>query len=355
MSVPIPRPARPAQPSPEPAPLLDVRALRVRFPTEDGAVDAVRDMSFTLGRGEVLAIVGESGSGKSTSGLALAGLLPRSAQVGGEILFEGQDLLTMPEKHRRALRGRRIAMIFQNSATALNPVLTVGDQLAECLRADQALPRRVALARAAEALELVGIPRPAERLRSYPHEFSGGMRQRVLIAMAMLNRPDVLVADEPTSALDVTVQAQVLRVLLAVRDAVGAAIMLITHDLGVVAATADRVLVMYAGRPVEVGTTPEVLRSPRMPYTAGLLGAVPGRGHHRLRSIPGAPPSMLHLPAGCPFRARCPVAHDPCHSAEPALERTDHPGHLSACHSWPSLAELADPRSLFATHGAVTQ
>ncbi|HYY10579.1 MAG TPA: ABC transporter ATP-binding protein, partial [Kineosporiaceae bacterium] len=239
-------------------PLLEVRDLSVRFPTEDGYVNAVRGVSYTLQERGVLGIVGESGSGKSVSSMAVMGLLPRSAQVTGEILVEGRDILKMTAKEQRSLRGRKIAMVFQDPMTALNPVYTVGDQLAEAVRSHEAVSRKTALGRAAEMLDLVGIPRPLERLKNYPHEFSGGMRQRVMIAMAVINNPDVIIADEPTTALDVTVQAQILEKLIEVKDAVNAAIVLITHDLGVVAGMADHVLVMYAGRAVEVGSTREV-------------------------------------------------------------------------------------------------
>jgi peptide/nickel transport system ATP-binding protein len=256
-------------------PLLAVEDLTVRFPTEDGVVQAVRGVSYTLAEREVLGIVGESGSGKSVSSLAVMGLLPKTARITGRILLEGENVLEMEPKVQRSLRGRRIAMIFQDPMTALNPVYSVGDQLAEAVRSHEAISKKIALGRAADMLALVGIPRPKERLGSYPHEFSGGMRQRVMIAMAVINEPDVIIADEPTTALDVTVQAQILEKLVEVKDAVNAAIVLITHDLGVVAGMANRVLVMYAGRQVEMGTTDQVFKSPRMPYAAGLLGSIP--------------------------------------------------------------------------------
>ena len=334
-------------------PLLEVRDLTVRFPTEDGYVNAVRGVTYTLAEREVLGIVGESGSGKSVSSLAVMGLLPGSAQVTGQILLEGRDVLEMTAKEQRSLRGRKIAMIFQDPMTALNPVYTVGDQLAEAYRSHSAASKRTALERATEMLDLVGIPRPKERLKAYPHEFSGGMRQRVMIAMAVINDPDVIIADEPTTALDVTVQAQILEKLMEVKDAVNAAIVLITHDLGVVAGMANRVLVMYAGRAVEYGATPEVFSSPRMPYAAGLLGSIPSLDSSggRLRPIPGAPPSLINLPAGCPFSPRCPLADQTCHEVEPALATTDQPGHLAACHHWEELAELEDPTSIFRATG----
>src|SRR4051794_41085529 len=305
-------------------PLLDVQDLTVRFGTEDGMVNAVRGVSYSLARREVLAIVGESGSGKSASSLAVMGLLPRSAAISGRILFQGKDLLRTSGREMRSIRGRRISMIFQDPMTALNPVYSVGDQLAEAVRSHEAVSRKIALDRAAEMLALVGIPRPKDRLRSYPHEFSGGMRQRVMIAMAVINNPDLIIADEPTTALDVTVQAQILEKLMEVKDAVDAAIVLITHDLGVVAGMAHRVLVMYAGRPVELGDTDPVFEEPRMPYTAGLLGSIPSleTSGGRLRPIKGTPPSLINLPTGCPFSPRCPLADDKCRTAEPELTET---------------------------------
>ena len=330
-------------------PLLEVKNLTVGFPTEDGVVNAVRGVSYRLAEREVLGIVGESGSGKSVSSMAVLGLLPKSAQIRGEILLEGKDILKMPMKEQRSLRGRRVAMIFQDPMTALNPVYSIGDQLAEAMRSHEAVSMRAARERAAEMLDLVGIPRPKERLGNYPHEFSGGMRQRVMIAMAVINTPDVIIADEPTTALDVTVQAQILEKLMEVKDAVNAAIVLITHDLGVVAGMANRVLVMYAGRPVEQGTTEQVFRSPRMPYTAGLLGSVPALEHagKRLRPIPGAPPSLINLPPGCPFSPRCPLHQPDCETNEPAATETDQHGHVAACHYWGKLADSADPTAFF--------
>jgi glutathione transport system ATP-binding protein len=334
-------------------PLLEVRDLTVKFPTEDGVVNAVRGVSYTLAEREVLGIVGESGSGKSVSSLAVMGLLPRSAQITGQILLQGRDVLRMSQKQQRSLRGRKIAMVFQDPMTALNPVYCVGDQLAEAVRSHEAVSRRSALERAAEMLGLVGIPRPRERLKAYPHEFSGGMRQRVMIAMAVINNPDVIMADEPTTALDVTVQAQILEKLMEVKDAVNAAIVLITHDLGVVAGMANRVLVMYAGRAVEYGSTGQVFESPRMPYTAGLLGSIPSleSAGGRLRPIPGAPPSLINLPPGCPFSPRCPLVQQNCQEIEPPLYATDQPEHVAACHYWDELADLEDPTSIFRAQG----
>jgi peptide/nickel transport system ATP-binding protein len=332
-------------------PLLTIEDLSVRFFTEDGVVNAVRGVSYEIAEREVLGIVGESGSGKSVSSLAVMGLLPRNAAVSGRILLKGDDVLTMTKARRRAVRGRQIAMIFQDPMTALNPVYSIGDQLAEAVRVHEEISRRNALERAADILSLVGIPRPRERLGNYPHEFSGGMRQRVMIAMAVINKPDLIIADEPTTALDVTVQAQILDKLIEVKDTVGAAIVLITHDLGVVAGMAGRVMVMYAGRAVEHGGTDEVFTAPRMPYTAGLLGSIPGldSSSHRLRPIPGAPPSLIGLPPGCPFSPRCPLVEDRCLTTEPALTPTDQPGHRAACHLHDELSRLPDPREIFHT------
>jgi peptide/nickel transport system ATP-binding protein len=335
------------------APLLQVKDLTVKFGTEDGVVNAVRGVSYDLARREVLAIVGESGSGKSVSSLAVMGLLPRSAHITGQIIFDGKDIAHASAAEKRSLRGRRIAMIFQDPMTALNPVYSVGDQLAEAMRSHVAVSKKIALDRAAEMLALVGIPRPKDRLRAYPHEFSGGMRQRVMIAMAVINQPDVIIADEPTTALDVTVQAQILEKLMEVKDAVDAAIVLITHDLGVVAGMAHRVMVMYAGRQVEIGTTDQVFRTPRMPYTAGLLGSIPSLDvtEGRLRPIPGAPPSLINLPRGCPFSPRCPLVREHCREEEPPLYSTDQSTHVAACHYWDELAELDDPVVIFRAQG----
>jgi oligopeptide/dipeptide ABC transporter ATP-binding protein len=277
------------------------------------------------------------------------GLLPRSAHVSGRIMFEGRDVLALRQSEQRSLRGRRIAMVFQDPMTALNPVYAVGDQLAEAVRSHETVSRKIALGRAAEMLDLVGIPRPKERLGAYPHEFSGGMRQRVMIAMAVINQPDIIIADEPTTALDVTVQAQILEKLLEVKDAVNAAIILITHDLGVIAGMANRVLVMYAGRGVELGETRRVFATPRMPYTAGLLGSMPAldNASERLRPIPGAPPSLINLPPGCPFSPRCPLVEPQCEQTEPELVATEQQGHTAACHRWSLLADTEDPTMFF--------
>ncbi|MDV6011553.1 ABC transporter ATP-binding protein [Haloechinothrix sp. LS1_15] len=331
--------------------ILRVENLTVEFPTDDGVVKAVRGVDYTVRSGEVLGIVGESGSGKSVSSMAIMGLLPRNARVRGRIVYRGKDLLAMREKERRGLRGEKIAMIFQDPMTSLNPVQTIGDQLAEAVLSHHLVPRKRAFARAREMLDLVGIPRAAERLRSYPHEFSGGMRQRVMIAMAIINDPDVIIADEPTTALDVTVQAQILEKLLEVKDAVNAAIVMITHDLGVIAGMAHRVLVMYAGRPVELGDVDVVFNQPRMPYMAGLLGSLPSLDatrHERLRPIEGTPPSLINVPPGCPFSPRCPIADDSaCLTVEPDPAPTDRNDHVAACHHWGKLAQADDPTAFF--------
>jgi peptide/nickel transport system ATP-binding protein len=340
--------------------LLRVKDLTVKFPTEDGIVQAVRGVDFTLHEREVLGIVGESGSGKSVSAMAIMGLLPKNARIAGEVYYRGDDILTMRPREQRDLRGRKISMVFQDPMTAFNPVYTIGDQLAEAVLAHELMPRKRAMARAEEMLALVGIPQPKERLQSYPHEFSGGMRQRAMIAMAIINNPDIIIADEPTTALDVTVQAQILETIIEVKDAVNAAVILITHDLGVIAGMADRVLVMYAGKPVEVADTDPLFERPRMPYTAGLLGSIPaleesaGAGE-RLRPIKGAPPSLINLPAGCPFSPRCPLATDICHVEEPKLTGTDDPDHVSACHHWQKLANVDDPTKFFRAESEVVR
>ncbi len=323
-----------------PDPALQIEQLEVDFRTKDGVVHAVRGIDFALARGEVLGIVGESGSGKSVTALATMGLLPRSAEVRGSIRFQGRELLGLKEKQLTGVRGTGIAMIFQDPMTSLNPVYTVGWQIIEAIRAHQDLSKEAAQARAIELLAKVGIPNPSERINNYPHEFSGGMRQRAVIAIAMANDPEVILADEPTTALDVTVQAQVLESLKTALRETGAALLLITHDLGVIAGLADRVLVMYAGRAVEVGTAEDVFYRPSMPYTLGLLGSLPrldSDGSERLRQIPGAPPSMLGDHTGCPFAPRCPLATDLCRATEPDLmvvpSVTSTEGeHRAACH-----------------------
>ncbi|QNG39283.1 ABC transporter ATP-binding protein [Geodermatophilaceae bacterium NBWT11] len=316
------------------APLLTVEDLNVRFPTEDGVVHAVRGVDYTLRSGEVLGIVGESGSGKSVTSLAVMGLLPGSARVSGSIRYRGQELLGQSDRSMSRVRGKGVSMIFQDPMTSLDPVYRVGFQIEETLRShDKSLSSKAAAGRAGELLEMVGIPNARERVRSYPHEFSGGMRQRVVIAIAMANQPDVIIADEPTTALDVTVQAQILEVLQTALTETGAAMVLITHDLGVVAGIADRVLVMYAGRPVEIGSVEDIYYEPRMPYTLGLLGSLPrldSSTKQRLTPIKGSPPSVVNMPPGCPFAPRCPLHQPECDVAEPDRVDVGH-GHTAAC------------------------
>jgi oligopeptide/dipeptide ABC transporter ATP-binding protein len=314
-------------------PLLTVTDLHVSFATDGGTVSAVNGVSFSLDRGESLAVVGESGSGKTVTAMAMMGLLDRSATMSGSAVFEGHDLVGLDEPTMRSLRGRRIGMIFQDPMTALNPVFTVGAQIAEALRAHAKVGKDVARARAVELLELVGVPEPHRRARQYPHEFSGGMRQRAMIAMAISNEPVLLIADEPTTALDVTVQAQVMEVIRTAQKLTSSALMLITHDLGLVAGFADRVQVMYAGRIVEHGSVDGVFYRPRNPYTSALLRSIPSRVAERgsrLASIGGSPPDLLHLPAGCAFKPRCEHADDQCGERVPDLESVE-PGHETRC------------------------
>jgi len=321
-------------------PALQIDRLEVDFPTKDGVVHAVRGVDFTLEPGEVLGIVGESGSGKSVTALATMGLLPKSADVRGSIRFQGRELLGLKEKQMTKVRGTGIAMIFQDPMTSLNPVYTIGWQITEAILAHQNMSKDAAKARAVELLAKVGIPNPSERVDNYPHEFSGGMRQRAVIAIGMANDPEVILADEPTTALDVTVQAQVLDSLRTALSETGAALLLITHDLGVIAGISDRVLVMYAGRAVETGTAEDVFYKPSMPYTLGLLGSLPrldSDGNERLRQIPGSPPSMMGDRTGCPFAPRCPLATEICITTEPDLVVVPSVtsavgGHRAACH-----------------------
>jgi oligopeptide/dipeptide ABC transporter ATP-binding protein len=324
-----------------PEPVLRVRDLAVEFATSGGVVHAVTDVSYDLLAGQTLAIVGESGCGKTVSALALLGLLPRpQARVtGGRAELRGRDLLAMGERELRHVRGREIAMVFQDPMTSLNPVMTVGAQIAEALAAHE--PSQAAPARAARVvalLALAGVPDPARAADAYPPQLSGGMRQRVMVAMAIANHPSVLIADEPTTALDVTVQAQVLDVLRAAQRETGAATLLITHDLGVVAEMADRVAVMYAGRVVELADVATLFRRPRHPYTVALLASLPrlDAAQRRLAPVPGQPPSLLQPPPGCPFHPRCWLAEGrlPCRRDVPPLHPTDAPGQHAACHYW---------------------
>jgi oligopeptide transport system ATP-binding protein len=319
------------------APVLEVRDLCTHFRTEDGVVKAVDGVDFALRRGEVLGIVGESGCGKSATGLSIMRLLPESVaqHPRGQVLYRGVDLLRAPEAELRRVRGDRISMIFQDPLTALNPYLTVGRQLTEVLELHRALGRREAHARARAMLERVGIAEAERRMAAYPHELSGGMRQRVMIAMALLCEPDVLIADEPTTALDVTIQAQILTLIRELQSVSGTSVVLITHDLGVVAGMTDRVLVMYAGRVVEAASTAALFRAPSHPYTAGLLASIPRLEQPRgavLRAIPGAPPDLLHAPAGCPFRPRCPRALELCAQEYPASTLLE-AEHSVRCHN----------------------
>ena len=314
--------------------LLAVRDLVIEFATEGGALRAVDGVSFSLAPGETLAIVGESGSGKSVSALSILGLLPKGALRGGEILFDGRDIARADEKTLRAIRGREIGMIFQDPMTSLNPVLTIGRQLTEMFELHQGLSPAASREAAAEALAVVGVPSPRERLRAYPHQFSGGMRQRVMIAMAVACRPKLLIADEPTTALDVTIQAQILELVRQIQKDLGMGMILISHDLGAVAGVADRIAVMYAGRIVESGPIDPVFAKPAMPYTQGLLASVPrfDRADALPQSIPGAPPDPMYKPIGCAFAPRCAQAFDPCRASAPILEPAGAAGHLAACH-----------------------
>ncbi len=309
---------------------LEVRGLRTVLP---GGLAAVDGVSFDVRPGEILGLVGESGSGKSLTLRTILGLLPPGAEVAGSALWDGADLVTMAPAALRRVRGGAIAAVFQEPMTALNPVLTVGRQIDETLRAHTPLDRRGRTARARELMDRVGIPDAARRLGEYPHQFSGGMRQRAMIAIALAGNPKLLLADEPTTALDVTIQDQILHLLLDLRDALGMSVVLVTHDLGVVAATCDRMAVMYAGRIVETGPVGPVFASPCHAYTRGLLGSVPQAGTERsvLTAIEGAPPGLGDMPRGCAFHPRCGFATELCRTDRPALE-AQAPGHLAACH-----------------------
>jgi peptide/nickel transport system ATP-binding protein len=324
------------------APLLDIRSLKTRFSTEEGSFNAVDDVSFSIPPARTLGVVGESGCGKSVTALSVMRLLadPPGRVVGGEVLYRGRNLLELPEEEMRRIRGNRISMIFQEPMTSLNPVFKVGEQIAEAIRLHQGLDRKAARARSVEMLKKVGIPAPEQRVDSYPHQLSGGMRQRVMIAMALSCNPDLLIADEPTTALDVTIQAQILELIRALQQERQMAVMLITHDLGVVAETCDEVVVMYAGRVVERAEVHGIFRRPAHPYTAGLLRSVPtfddvshdGGARGRLRTIPGTVPSLRNLPVGCRFRDRCDRALEVCARIDPPLE-PKRDGQLAACHN----------------------
>ncbi|HVX45005.1 MAG TPA: ABC transporter ATP-binding protein [Mycobacteriales bacterium] len=317
--------------------LLRVRDLSVTFPTDDGDVHAVDGLDLTVRRGETLGIVGESGSGKSVTSLAVMGLLD-GARQSGEIWLGEQELLSAPAEQIRELRGKQMAMIFQDSLSALHPFYSVGKQIAEAYRVHHPVEKKVARKRAIEMLDRVGIPEPAKRAGDYPNQFSGGMRQRVMIAMALVNDPDLIIADEPTTALDVTVQAQILELIAGVQSEFGSAVILITHDLGVVADVADSVLIMYAGRAAESGTVREIFHEPHHPYAWGLLGSTPRLDRprtQRLQPVTGTPPSLIRVPSGCPFHPRCPypelVGGDRCRTERPPLLPVGG-DHLAACH-----------------------
>jgi peptide/nickel transport system ATP-binding protein/oligopeptide transport system ATP-binding protein len=321
--------------------LLEVDGLKVQFATEDGMVHAVDGVDFQLSRGEVLGIVGESGSGKSVTAMTLLGLTKdRNTRFEGEVRYKGRDVLQMSEGELEGVRGNEMSMIFQDPMTSLNPVYTVGAQICEAIRIHERADKNQARRRAIDLLKQVGIPNADSRVDNYPHEFSGGMRQRAMIAMALACNPDVLIADEPTTALDVTIQAQIIELIDRLKDEFNSAVILITHDLGVVAEIADEIIVMYAGRVVERAKTRSLFYDPQMPYTWGLLGSIPRLDRpkqDRLHSIKGTPPSLIRAPTGCKFRPRCPHAFDKC-MEEPGLEnRVEEPGHLDRC--WLTVAE----------------
>lgn len=317
--------------------LLEVRNLKTYFFTRRGIVKAVDGVSFTIERGRTLGLVGESGCGKSVTGLSILRLIsPPGRIVGGQILFDGVDLLTLDEEAMRRHRGKKIAMIFQDPMTSLNPVYTVGYQIAEAILAHHDISKREAWQRAVELMRAVAIPDPEQRARNYPHELSGGMRQRIMIAMAISCHPELLIADEPTTALDVTIQAQILELLEHLRQAMNLSMLLITHDLGVVAEATDRVAVMYAGKLVEIASTRDIFHNPQHPYTIGLLRCVPRMTtdpdgqRRRLETITGSVPDLVNLPPGCPFAPRCPEAHAACRQGEIAFTEV-RPGHLVRC------------------------
>ena len=313
--------------------LLEVNNLRVNFRTPDGLVTAVNDLNFTLAQGETLGIVGESGSGKSQTAFALMGLLAGNGIIEGEARFNEQNILTLNEKAMNRIRSKEIAMLFQDPMTSLNPYMKVGKQLMEVLMLHKGMSKAEAFEASVKMLDAVKMPEARKRMNMYPHEFSGGMRQRVMIAMALLCQPKLLIADEPTTALDVTVQAQILTLLNELKDDFNTSIIMITHDLGVVAGLCDKVLVMYAGQTMEYGTAEDVFYRPTHPYTQGLLKAIPrlDGNDEKLSTIPGNPPNLLHMPSGCPFQARCEFARERCGESMPELKEFA-PGQLRACH-----------------------
>ncbi len=315
--------------------LLEVDDLSVHFATEDGVVRAVDGVSFELSRGDVLGIVGESGSGKSVTAMTLMGLTRGVNSIfGGRVVYKGKDMLDISEREFQGYRGAEIGMIFQDPMTSLNPVYRIGDQIVEAIRTHDSVDRRTARKRAVELLRQVGIPNPENRVDDFPHQFSGGMRQRAMIAMALSCSPDILIADEPTTALDVTIQAQIIELISRLKDDFNSAVILITHDLGVVADIADEIIVMYAGRVVEQAAKRELFYNPQMPYTWGLLGSIPrldGPRPERLHSIKGAPPSLINAPAGCKFRPRCPHAFEKCTQEPPLENHVEAVDHLDRC------------------------
>ncbi|MCC6098847.1 MAG: ABC transporter ATP-binding protein [Olsenella sp.] len=324
------------QPVPEGHHLLEVKDLKMYFYTQDGVVKAVNGVSYNLDRGETLGVVGESGSGKSVTSLTIMGLvdMPPGKIMGGDVLYRGKSLLKMSERDMQHVRGNDIAMIFQDPMTSLNPVYTIGRQLSEGMRLHLGYTKEQAWKRSIELLDMVGIPNPEQRVKDYPHEFSGGMRQRVMIAMALACNPDILIADEPTTALDVTIQAQIIELMQEMQQKNGNAIIMITHDLGVVADVADKIMVMYAGSPVEFGTADEIFYGSLHPYTWGLTRSIPDpvfTEKHPLTPIEGNQPSLVNVPKGCPFSPRCPYATKLCHEKYPDLYVTE-TGHYSRCH-----------------------
>jgi oligopeptide/dipeptide ABC transporter ATP-binding protein len=315
--------------------LLEVKDLGVEFTTEDGVVRAVDGVSFELERGKVLGIVGESGSGKSVTAMTIMGLTRDvNSRFRGEVNYQGRNLLEISDTEMQNFRGNEIGMIFQDPMTSLNPVYRIGEQIVEAIQAHEPLDKRTAERRAVELLRQVGIPNPESRVDDFPHQFSGGMRQRAMIAMALSCNPSILIADEPTTALDVTIQAQIVELISKLKDDFNSAVIMITHDLGVVADIADEIVVMYAGRVVERAPTRELFYDPQMPYTWGLLGSIPRLDRprqERLHSITGAPPSLIQLPEGCKFRPRCPHAFEKCLQEPPLENRVETPGHLDRC------------------------
>jgi len=330
--------------------LLEVRDLKVHFPTPDGVVKAVDGLNFTVHRGETFGIVGESGSGKSVTNLTALGLVNRkAAQIEGEVIFKGRNLLELSPNELRHIRGKELAMIFQDPFASLHPMFRVGDQLIEAVKVHSDVSKKKAEERVLELLDAVGIPKPRERLRDYPHQFSGGMRQRAMIAMALTHNPDILIADEPTTALDVTVQAQILELIDRVKKEFDIGVILITHDLGVIADVSQTVMVMYAGRAMELAPKDELFRKPLHPYTWGLLDSMPriSQKGTRLLPIEGAPPSLINVPPGCPFHPRCPHRFAPCDSERPAfVDRGG--GHPEACH-----LTIEEKRRLWGEHEAL--